>query len=60
MKIKQELQSKYVFTVDYRKGANHVVPDALSRSPVNDPGKEENGIIEFQQLLAILVSKTFK
>ena len=53
MKIKQELQSKYVFTVDYRKGANHVVPDALSRSPVNDPGKEENGMIEFGKVSAI-------
>ena len=53
MKIKQELQSKYVFTVDYRKGANHVVPDALSRSPVNDPSKEDNGIIEFGTISAI-------
>ena len=32
MKIKQELQSKYVFTVDYRKGVNHIVPDALRRN----------------------------
>ena len=53
MKIKQEMQSKYVFTVDYRKGANHVVPDALSRSPVNDPGKEDNGTIEFGTISAI-------
>ncbi len=53
MKIKQELQSKYVFTVDYRKGATHVVPDGLSRRPVNDPGNEENGMIEFGTISAI-------
>ena len=37
LKIKQELQSKYVFTVEYRKGAHHGVPDALSRSPIKGP-----------------------
>ena len=37
IKIKQELQSKYVFTVDFRKGANYIFPDALSRNSVQDP-----------------------
>ena len=53
MKIQQELQSKYVFTVDYRKGANRVAPDALSRSPVIDLRKEENGMIEFGTISAL-------
>lgn len=39
MKIKQKLQSKYGFMVDDRKGVNHGVPDALRRSPINDPEK---------------------
>ena len=37
LKIKQELQSKYIFTVDYRKGSHHIVPDTLSRNPIKDP-----------------------
>ena len=53
IKIKQELQIQYVSTVDNRKWANHVVPDALSISPVIDPGKEENGMIEFGTSSAI-------
>ena len=40
MKIKQDLQSQYVFTVQYRKGPSHIVPDALTRNPVNDPEKK--------------------
>ena len=47
MKIKQELQSKYVFTVDYRKGPDHVVPDALSRNPVNDPETDGDKSFKF-------------
>ena len=56
MKIMQERQSKYVFKVEYRKGANHGVPDALSRNPVNDP--DENGCneIEFGHVTAITES----
>ena len=50
MKIKADLQSKYIFTVDYRKGANHVVPDALSRNPINDPDDQE---IKFSTIAAI-------
>ena len=53
MKIKQELQSKYVFTVEYRKGVNHGVPDALSRSPVNDPEKDGCDEVKFGQIAAI-------
>ena len=53
MKIKQELQSKYIFTVDYRQGAKHIVPDALSRNPVNDPEKDGNYCIDFGRIAAI-------
>ena len=53
MKIKQELQSKYVFTVDYRKGSDHGVPDALSRNPVNDPDKYGYHHIDFGKISAI-------
>ena len=56
MKIKQELQSKYVFTVEYRKGSNHGVPDALSRNPVNDPDKDECSEIKFGHIAAITES----
>lgn len=30
--------------MDYRKGANHGVPDALSRNSVNDPEKEGDSV----------------
>ena len=46
MKIKQELQSKYVFQVEYRKGPAHIVPDALSRSPVRDPNMDVDKTID--------------
>lgn len=52
-KTKQELQSKYIFTVNYRKGAIHVTPDALSRSLVDDTGKEECTTIDFRNLAAM-------
>ena len=48
MKIKQELQSKFVFTVDYRKRSNHGVPDILSRNPVNDEDKYGYKHIDFR------------
>ena len=48
MKIKQELQSKYVFTVHYRQGAKRGVPDALSRNPVNDPDKNVHVEMDFR------------
>ena len=53
MKIKQDLQSQYVFTVEYRKGPSHIVPDALSRNPVNDPEKGNDDGIEFGKISAI-------
>ena len=53
IKIKQELQSKYVFTVDCRKGSNHRVPDALSRNPAKDPEKDGNDGIKFRTIAAI-------
>ena len=53
MKIKQDLQSQYVCTVDYRKGSKHVVPDALSRNPVKDPDTELEDGLEFGKLSAI-------
>ena len=53
VKIKQDLQSKYVFTVDYRKESGHGVPDALSRNPVNDPDKYGYNHIDFWKILAI-------
>ena len=56
MKIKQELQSKYVFTVDYRKGPDHVVPDALSRNPVNDPETDGDQSFKFCKFSAISCS----
>ena len=59
MKIKQELQSKYVFTVDYRKGSNHGVPDALSRNPVNDPETDGAQDMQFGKIAAISVFSHF-
>ena len=53
LKIKQELQSKYVFTVEYRKGANHGVPDALSRSPIKGPENECEKGLDFGTISAI-------
>ena len=53
MKIKQELQSKYIFTVEYRKGPNHIVPDALSRNPVKDPEPDDDKVIDFMKISAI-------
>ena len=52
-KIKQELQSKYVFTIEYRKGPNHIVLDALSRNPVKDPDHDEDKEIDFKRLSPI-------
>ena len=42
MKIKQELQSKYVFDVEHRKGPDHIVSDALCRNAVKDPEQDED------------------
>ena len=53
MKIKQELQSKYIFHVEYRKGPDHIVPDALSRNPVKDPEQHEDKEIDFKNISAI-------
>ena len=53
LKIKQDLQSKYIFTVDYRKGVNHGVPEALSKSRVNDPDNDCNDSLEFGRIAAI-------
>ena len=53
MKIKQELLSKYIFTVDDRKGANHGVPNALIRNPLNDPEKDGNFKMDFGRIAAI-------
>ncbi len=53
MKIKQELQNNYIFTVDYRKGTSHGVPDALSRNPVDDPEDDGNSWLEFGKLASI-------
>ena len=50
MEFKADLQGKYIFTVDYQKGANHGVPDALSRNPINDPDDQE---IKFTTIAAI-------
>ena len=60
MKIKQELQSKYIFNVEYRKGSSHGVPDALSRSPVNDPNKEDDMENSFVQIAAVTSSMGIK
>ena len=53
MKIKQALQSQYVFTVDYRKGTLHGVPDALSRSPVDNPDKDGHTQLDFGRIASI-------
>lgn len=60
MKIIQELQRKYVFTLEYRKGANHGVPEARTRNLVNDPEKNKHREIKLvtsQQLLNKVVSR---
>ena len=33
--------SPYVFETVWRKGAEHAVPDALSRAPISDPSPED-------------------
>ena len=53
MKIKQELQIKYVFTVEYREGSNHVVPDILSRNPIKDPESDGDMGVQFGHIPAI-------
>ena len=39
--------------MDYRKGADHSVPDALCRSSVNDPDKDDQEDLEFGLIAAI-------
>ena len=39
-RLKERL-SPYVFTTLWRKGKDHAVPDALSRTPVQDPSEED-------------------
>ena len=56
MNIKQELQSKYVFTVEYLIGPDHIVADALSRNPANDSGHEDNKEIDFKRISSITSS----
>jgi len=41
-KIKATLQSNYQFTVEWVKGSNHRIADALSRSPVDDPDDNDS------------------
>ena len=60
MKIKQELQRKYVFTVKYRKVANHGVPDPLIRNEANDPYKDGYNELKFGHIAAITESSGIK
>ena len=50
LKTKQELQSKYIFTVDYRKGSNHIAPDTQSRNPIKDPGSKGDMALQFEHI----------
>ena len=52
MKIKQELKTKYIFIMDYRKDDHHGVTDALIINPVDDPENESNSIMDFGRTAA--------
>ena len=39
--IKAELQSRYIFTTEWRQGKDHAIADALSRAPVDDAPEED-------------------
>ena len=53
MKIRHDLQSKYVFTIKYRNCTSHGVPGALGRIPVNNPDKDEHSEIKIGHVAAI-------
>jgi hypothetical protein len=42
----EERLGSYSFHTVWRKGKDHAIPDALSRAPVNDPGKDDECIGE--------------
>ena len=44
--IKAELQSKFQFIVEWRKGKEHATADCLSRAPVDDPEQTEDDLHE--------------
>ena len=46
-RLKEKLTT-YNFIVDWQKGENHSIPDALSRSPVNDPTPDD--VIDEQEI----------
>ena len=45
LKLKEKLL-EYCFTVEWKKGKNHYLPDALSRSPVDYPDKEDKETVD--------------
>ena len=46
--------------MEYRKGANHGVPDVLSRNPVNDTEEDGHNEINFGYIAAITESSGVK
>jgi len=47
----------YNFTVEWRKGKDHAIPDALSRAPVADPSDEDIEIDTSCQHVATIQAK---
>ena len=53
--LKAELQSKFQFKVEWRKGKNHAIADCLSRAPVDDPDETVDDL-HVQTVMAVQIA----
>ena len=59
-RMKEKL-SQYNFTASWKKGKEHAIPDALSRSPVDQPTEEdEEAELEIEETIKSLVSSAIQ